>query len=111
MMVYFASARARAGSMGWFGAWGLLLLAGCAQNVPPGAVAPPAAAPVCDGAAAQFALGQAFGPALERDARARSGATTVRWLSPGQAVTMEFNATRLSLTLDGRGRVVRAACG
>lgn len=88
----------------------LLLLAGCAGLVPTGtAPSPPPAS--CDAAAAQFALGQSFGPALERDLRARSGASVVRWLSPGQAVTMEFNAARLNLTLDGRGRIVKAACG
>ncbi|HVR51054.1 MAG TPA: I78 family peptidase inhibitor [Pseudorhodoferax sp.] len=101
----------------WAGAVTLLALSGCAGLGAPGAG--PGAAPgtpgtppaVCDAAAAQFALGQSFGPALERELRARSGASIVRWLSPGQAVTMEFNAARLNLTLDGRSRIVRAACG
>ena len=51
------------------------------------------------------------GPALERDVRARSGASIVRWLSPGQAVTMEFNPARLNLTLDARSRITKVACG
>ena len=84
-----------------------LVLPGCA-GLQPGAA--PARAR-CDDAAAQFAVGQAFGPALDRDVRARAGAATVRVLSPGQAATMEHNPQRLSLTLDGRGQVVRAACG
>ncbi|KQP22627.1 hypothetical protein ASF43_01535 [Pseudorhodoferax sp. Leaf267] len=87
-----------------------LLLSGCAGVGLPGS-APPAPRAACDAAAAQFALGKSFGPELEREVRARSGASIVRWLSPGQAVTMEFNAARLSLTLDGRGQVVKAACG
>ena len=84
----------------------LALLQGCANLSKP-------AAPVarCDQAAVQFALGQSFGPQLEREVRVRSGAQQVRWLSPGQVVAMEFNPGRLSLTLDGRGQVVKASCG
>lgn len=101
----------------WAGLAAMVALTGCAGLGTPGAGpgaasgtpgTPPA---VCDAAAAQFALGQSFGPALERELRARSGASIVRWLSPGQAVTMEFNPARLNLTLDGRSRIVRAACG
>lgn len=86
-----------------------LLLAGCAGLQAP--ASPPAPPATCDSAAAQFALGQSFSPQLERQARTRSGASVVRWLSPGQVVTKEFNAARLSLTLDGNAKVVRAACG
>ncbi|KQP21436.1 MAG: hypothetical protein DI587_26770 [Variovorax paradoxus] len=93
-------------------AMAVLVLAGCAglggPSGAPGAPAPPAN---CDAAAAQFAVGQSFGPALERDVRARSGASIVRWLSPGQAVTMEFNPARLNLTLDSRSRITKVACG
>lgn len=100
----------------WAGLTAVVVLTGCAGL---GTPAGPGAAPgtpgtppaVCDAAAAQFALGQSFGPALERELRARSGASIVRWLSPGQAVTMEFNPARLNLTLDARSRIVRAACG
>ncbi len=87
-----------------------LALAGCAGLGLPGA-SPAAPKAVCESAAAQFAVGQSFSPVLEREARARSGASVVRWLSPGQIVTMELNPARLSLTLDGNARVVKAACG
>lgn len=92
----------------------MLALAGCAGLGAPGGAADGGAAPpkaACDAAAAQFALGQSFGPALERELRARTGAGIVRWLSPGQAVTMDFNPARLNLTLDGRSRITKAACG
>ncbi len=85
----------------------VLLLQGCAGGMP----GLPAARAVCDNAAAQFAVGRAFGPELDRELRARSGASIVRVLSPGQAVTLEHNMQRVSLTLDGRGQVVRASCG
>lgn len=96
----------------WAAVAAALAMAGCAGlgGAPgaPGATATPAR---CDVAAAQFAVGQSFGPALEREVRARSGAGIVRWLSPGQAVTMEFNPARLNLTLDGRSRITKVACG
>nr|WP_286197372.1 I78 family peptidase inhibitor [Variovorax boronicumulans] len=102
----------KTGKKPWWAAFAVLALAGCAgldgPSGRPGASAPPA---TCDAGAAQFAVGQSFGPALERDVRARSGASIVRWLSPGQAVTMEFNAARINLTLDGRSRITKVACG
>jgi hypothetical protein len=104
--------RMKTGMKQWGAAMAVLVLAGCAglggPSGAPGASAPPAH---CDAAAAQFAVGQSFGPALERDVRARSGASIVRWLSPGQAVTMEFNPARLNLTLDSRSRITKVACG
>lgn len=102
----------KTGMKQWGAAAAVLALAGCAglgeRPGAPGASALPA---TCDAAAAQFAVGQSFGPTLERDVRARSGASIVRWLSPGQAVTMEFNPARLNLTLDGRSRITKVACG
>lgn len=98
----------------WSVSVAVCLLQGCAGIPSSGQpeLAPAATGPVaCEASAAQFALGRSFGPELEREVRTKSGARLVRWLSPGQVVTMEFNAMRLSLTLDGRGRVVRAACG
>ena len=49
--------------------------------------------------------------ALAQRARRRAGAATVRFLSPGQVVTMEYRADRLNLALDIRGRVARVSCG
>ncbi|WP_082524799.1 I78 family peptidase inhibitor [Pseudorhodoferax sp. Leaf274] len=98
--------------MQWTSGVAVLALAGCAGlGGPAGAPGTSATPATCDAAAAQFAIGQSFGPALERDVRARSGASIVRWLSPGQAVTMEFNPARLNLTLDGRSRITKVACG
>lgn len=89
-----------------------LLLSGCAGLGKPTGPAPaPAPRASCDAAAAQFALGKSFGPALEREVRAKSGANVVRWLSPGQVMTLEHNAARVNLTLDGRGQIVKATCG
>ncbi|HST44042.1 MAG TPA: I78 family peptidase inhibitor, partial [Luteimonas sp.] len=43
--------------------------------------------------------------------REAAGAGSMRVLRPGQAVTMEFNPTRLNLDVDAAGRVTAARCG
>jgi hypothetical protein len=91
-----------------------LLLAACAQEPPavPEAPPPPVFAPgECDGQAAQFIVGRAFNNPLGEEARAKSHAERLRTLRPGQIVTMEFDARRLTVELDGEGRVVAARCG
>lgn len=48
---------------------------------------------------------------LAAEARDAAGAATVRWLRPGQVVTMEFRDDRLNIELDAANRVIRARCG
>jgi hypothetical protein len=93
---------------------GALALAACAQQPPqvPEAPPPPVFAPgECDGQAAQFVVGQAFNNPLGEEARSRSRAERLRTVRPGQMVTMEFDARRLTLEIDDAGRIVRARCG
>lgn len=73
----------------------------------------PAAEPsgMCDQAKAQFAVGQAYSDTLAEQAREAAGAKIVRRLVPNQAITMEFNATRLNLDTDAAGKVSSARCG
>ena len=88
-----------------------IALSACAAGP---AVSTPTSTPpsgACNAAPAQFAMGHNTNAALEEEARTRAGAKTVRVLKPGQMVTMEFNAERLSLTVDGVGRVTRVSCG
>jgi hypothetical protein len=88
-----------------------IALSACAGG--PAASAPasaPSSGP-CNAAPAQFAVDRNANAALEEEARTRAGAKTVRVLKPGQMVTMEFNAERLSLTVDDAGRVTRVSCG
>lgn len=49
--------------------------------------------------------------ALGAEALRRSGARALRWIRPGDAVTMDFREDRLNLHLDAAGRVERLACG
>ena len=94
----------------------LLLGAGfgaCAQQpTAPSLPRPPVIAPgQCNEAAAQFAVGKLAGSKLAEEARVRAGAQRVRVVRPGQMVTMEYDAGRLTLDLDANDRVVRARCG
>ena len=99
---------------------GTAALTACAQpsgpaaSAPPGQALPPpalASSAQCDAAAAQFAVGQIPNGDLVAQARERAGATRVRLLKPNQAVTMEFDALRLTLDTDSDGRVTRVRCG
>jgi hypothetical protein len=71
----------------------------------------PGAVPACDAEAVQRFVGEAYTPELGEQARVAAGAAVARALRPGEVVTMEYRADRLSLTLDESGRIVRAACG
>jgi hypothetical protein len=90
-----------------------LWLTACAVPQPEFAQAPPppAAPGSCNAEVAQFAVGQAYGEAIADEVRRRSGARVVRTLRPGQVVTMEYNSERVTLDLDGGGRVTRVRCG
>lgn len=90
------------------------LLGGCAQDPPqvPPAPPPPVLDGVgCDAAGAQFAVGKEAGEQLIAQARTEARAQRVRTVRPGQAVTMEYDGSRLTLDIDAGGRVVRASCG
>ncbi|MCM2251256.1 MAG: I78 family peptidase inhibitor [Ramlibacter sp.] len=80
------------------------LIAGCAG-------AAPAAGGACNADRARFAAGQLLTADLEREARLRSGAATVRVIRPGQMVTLEYNEQRLNIEVDAAGRVTRVRCG
>ena len=48
---------------------------------------------------------------LGAEAMRRSGARALRWIRPGDAVTMDYREDRLNVRLDGAGRVEGFACG
>ena len=90
------------------------LLTACA-NQPvnnAGVLLPPSSAGgQCNAAGAQFAAGRRADAGLVEQARQGAGALMARVLVPGQAVTMEFNAQRLNLDVDGTNTVTRVRCG
>lgn len=85
------------------------LLAGCDATtnwVMPG---PPVPVPVtdsCGATALQPLIGQPV--TVLPDAGVWS---SIRVIRPGQAVTMDFSATRLNVEVDAAGRMIRIFCG
>lgn len=65
----------------------------------------------CNAGRVQDLVGRQATSELGTLARDRSGARQLRWLRPGDVVTMEFREDRLNVHLDGRGRVTRLVCG
>lgn len=96
----------------------LALVSGCSSVGPAATPAPPpigaGTAPVggtCDAQAAQWALGRNGTAKVLEEARVRAGARMARVLHKGQPVTMEFDAQRLNLEVDGSGKITAARCG
>lgn len=71
--------------------------------------APPA--PTCDASQVQGLVGQAVDDGIAEQARSDAGAAQVRLLRPGQAVTLEFDGTRLNIEVGEDGRISALRCG
>lgn len=56
-------------------------------------------------------VGQAATAELGGEVLAKSGAKVLRWLQPGQIVTMEFRADRVNVKLDAQNKVAAVTCG
>ena len=66
---------------------------------------------LCNAAKAQALIGRARSAKLGTEALRLSGAGTLRWLRPGDIVTMEYREDRLNIELDSKGRVKAVRCG
>ena len=66
---------------------------------------------LCNAAKAQPLVGQARSATLGTEALRLSGAGALRWLRPGEIVTMEYREDRLNIELDAKGRVKAIRCG
>ena len=91
-----------------------LALVGCAAVPPPVTGQPPLSAGTTGNTCSNANLQQFVGQAATTDLGARmlqvSGATTIRWVPQGTAVTMLFQAGRLTVFLDAQNRVERLSC-
>lgn len=88
----------------------LLSVAACA-TMPPPPYAGPAPGGVCNAGAVAWAVGRAPTPDVVERARLESGSTLVRVIAPGEMVTQEFHADRLSIRTNERGAITGLACG
>ena len=85
----------------------LVALASC-QTVPP----PPARpASSCGVDRAAAFVGRAAIPAIRAEVAALVGPQTIRWIAPGDVVTMDFNEARLNMMLDASGAIASVRCG
>lgn len=103
---------------GWVAGMAVLTLVGGCAQLGPAAPAPPigaGTAPVggtCNAQGAQWAVGKSGTARVVEEARVRAGARMARVVHQGgQALSQAFDAQRLSLEVDGGGKVVAAHCG
>ncbi|WP_129792900.1 I78 family peptidase inhibitor [Sphingosinicella sp. CPCC 101087] len=102
--------------MKWFAAALLPITVAC-TTVPPGGTPgePPAGGGdsgfTCSAEGLQDLAGQPATSELGAEALRRSGARTLRWIRPGDAVTMDFRQDRLNVRLDSQNRVEAFDCG
>ena len=94
----------------------LALLAGCTGPAGPcNPVATPAFPPPADDQCAAAELASYAGAQATSEVRAaiatKLGDRRVRYIAPGDAVTMDFAPSRLNVELDAEGRIVRLRCG
>jgi len=91
----------------------LAVLAGCSSNdtATPAAQQPASQDGRCNAEAVQNLLGQTVTSALVDQAQSQAGAQTTRVLSPGDAVTMDYNSQRLNIDIDEAESIVRITCG
>ncbi|MGF1550582.1 MAG: I78 family peptidase inhibitor [Sphingomonadaceae bacterium] len=65
----------------------------------------------CDADAAGELIGKPASEALGQRALELSGAAALRWIQPGQMVTMDYREDRLNIELDEANRVKALRCG
>lgn len=88
-----------------------LSVAGCMAPMDEGTPPPTWGAGSCEAGPAQALVGQPATAELGAEAMRLSGARTLRWIQPGQAVTMDFRNDRLNIKLDAENRVEAITCG
>ncbi len=94
----------------------LILAASLVWGATSGCAAPMAVdggepAGACETSAAQSLVGQRKSEALGVDAMKRTGTSTIRWIAPGQPVSMDYRTDRLNIELDDQERIIRVTCG
>jgi len=65
----------------------------------------------CDIEAVQGWIGRQFFLASETALRQASGASTLRLVRPGQAISMDYQSDRLTIELDGADIILTLRCG
>jgi hypothetical protein len=66
---------------------------------------------VCDAGRARSLIGREATSALGAEALRLTGSRTLRWLRPGDVVTMDYREDRLNIEIDASNRVRALRCG
>lgn len=66
---------------------------------------------VCNASRIQSMVGQIATQAIGGEALRTSNARNMRWIRPGEMVTMDYRADRLNMHLDAQNRITRIVCG
>ena len=91
----------------------LLPLAACASagsEAGPAPATPPSEA-MCNADTVQSLIGQTATAEVGGQLLKGSGATTLRWVPPRTAVTMDFRPDRLTVSYDDALKIDRISCG
>lgn len=90
----------------------LPLLAACAGTHGEGPATPPATIEgPCRNAGLDRFVGQTASAEIGAELLRASGARTLRWGTPGMAMTMDFRADRLTVSYDETMKIISARCG
>ena len=90
----------------------LALLGACAAHqATPQPVLVGGGTATCDVAGLTDLVGKPGTSPLAAEALKRSGASRLRWLQPGTAVTMDYRRDRLDIHLSAENIVTRLTCG
>lgn len=65
----------------------------------------------CDAAKGSWAIGRAATADVIERVRVETGSQVVRVIKPGQAVTMDFSAARVNISVNDRNAIVGITCG
>ncbi len=90
----------------------LAALAACTTGAePPQSAAPPTPEPAaCDREATAQFIGRTASAELGEEMLAATGATTLRWVPPRTAVTMDFRPDRLTVSYNDDMMIERVSC-
>jgi hypothetical protein len=92
---------------------GALLMTAACSTVPPEDEVPVhgGSGGTCVASKAQSLVGKQSSSAVGAEALRLSGARTLRWIPPGDSVTMDYREDRLNIDLDSSGKVRALRCG
>jgi len=97
----------------WIAIAAALPLAACSSSETPPASTPtpPPAEAACNADSVQSLVGQTATAEVGGQLLKGSGATTLRWVPPRTAVTMDFRPDRLTVSYDDALKIERISCG